>query len=387
MKVELTTYKIRDICKGFEYNELEEKGLFGLDGKLVIQPEYQRNYIYQHEKKDVAVIDSILKGFPLGLIYFNKISENKFEVLDGQQRITSIGRFILRKFAVNWNGRPQYINNLEEIADKILDHELLVYICEGTEPEIKEWFEIINISGVQLTNQEIYNAIYSGPFVSACKKEFSNTQNTNLAKWKSYIKGDEKRQEILERAIEWVSNDNVKEYMAQHRNDTDILEIKEHFYNVINWVSSTFSQVHSEMKGLKWGNLYNEYSKVEYDLEDLNNKVKELFLKSMDGQIQNKKGIYEFVLGGCEDYKLLKIRVYDNTVKKIVYQEQTEKAKIENLSNCSHCAIGSKSNKSKIWKFDQMDADHVEAFSKGGDTIKDNCEMLCKPHNRAKGNY
>jgi uncharacterized protein with ParB-like and HNH nuclease domain len=90
LKTEIT---VQDICDGFVYNELEGKGLFGLAGKLTIQPEYQRNYIYADGKRDVAVIKSIIKGYPLGLIYFNTISAEKFEVLDGQQRITSFGRY------------------------------------------------------------------------------------------------------------------------------------------------------------------------------------------------------------------------------------------------------------------------------------------------------
>ena len=172
MKTDLRTeITIKDICEGFVYNELEGKGLFGLSGTLTIQPEYQRNYIYADVKRDVAVIQSILKGYPLGLIYFNKVEDNKFEVLDGQQRITSIGRFVTGKFAIqDDNGMQQYFSSLAaELQNKILQTKMLIYECEGTEPEIKEWFKTINIAGVPLNSQELLNAVYSGTFVTLGK--------------------------------------------------------------------------------------------------------------------------------------------------------------------------------------------------------------------------
>ena len=199
MKTTLQTeITIKDICEGFVYNELEGKGLFGLSGTLTIQPEYQRNYIYADGKRDVAVIESILKGYPLGLIYFNKVDNNKFEVLDGQQRITSIGRFVTGKFAIqDDNGMQQYFSSLApELQNKILQTKLLIYECEGTEPEIKEWFRTINIAGVPLNSQELLNAVYSGPFVTLAKEEFSNSQNANIQKWSAYISGSANRQEF-----------------------------------------------------------------------------------------------------------------------------------------------------------------------------------------------
>ena len=206
MKTELRTdYTIEEICKGFVYNELEGKGLYGLSGDLIIQPEYQRNYIYADGKKDVAVIDSILKGYPLGLIYFNRRKDGKLEILDGQQRITSIGRFVTGKFAIKINGMEQYLSGLaKNQQDTILNTTLLVYECEGEEEEIKEWFKTINIVGVPLNEQEKLNAIFSGPFVTLAKEKFSNSLNANLSKWKAYVKGKVERQEILERALQWV---------------------------------------------------------------------------------------------------------------------------------------------------------------------------------------
>jgi len=247
-----TSITVKEICDGFVYNQLEGKGLFGLSGKLTIQPEYQRNYIYAEGggKREMAVIESILKGYPIGLIYFNKISEDNLEVLDGQQRITSIGRFVTGKFAIkDENDMEQYFDGMaKDKKDKILDTELLIYECEGTESQIKERFRTINIAGVPLTNQELLNAVYSGPFVAKAKEEFSNSQNANIQKWSSYISGSANRQEFLECALNWVSKGNIGDYMSKHRKDTNIDELKRYFDTVIDWVSSIFVDVESEMK-------------------------------------------------------------------------------------------------------------------------------------------
>jgi hypothetical protein len=226
-----TEITVEEICKGFVYNEFEGKGLFGLSGKLTIQPEYQRNYIYADGKRDVAVIESILKGYPLGLIYFNKISDDKFEVLDGQQRITSFGRFVTNKLAIkDENGKPQSFNSIAaDKKEKILKTKLLIYECEGTESEIKEWFRTINIAGVPLNNQELLNAVYSGPFVTLGKEEFSNSQNVNIQQWSEYISGSAIRQDFLERALDWVSKGNIGDYMSRHRYDDNITELKKYF--------------------------------------------------------------------------------------------------------------------------------------------------------------
>lgn len=232
MKTTLKTdITVKDICDGFVYNELEGKGLFGLSGKLTIQPEYQRNYIYASDggKKEMAVIESILKGYPIGLIYFNRISENNLEVLDGQQRITSVGRFVTDKFAIkDENGMEQYFGGMaKDKKAKILETELLIYECEGTESEIKEWFKTINIAGVPLNDQELLNAVYSGTFVTLGKEEFSNSQNANIQKWSAYIKGSANRQEFFERALNWVSKGNIGDYMSRHRFDNNISELKD----------------------------------------------------------------------------------------------------------------------------------------------------------------
>lgn len=388
MKTTLETYTVKQICDGFEYNELEGKGLYGLAGQLTIQPEYQRNYIYADGKKDVAVIESVLKGYPLGLLYFNKVEEGRLEVLDGQQRITSLGRFIKNKFAVQQNGMEQIFDGLnKEKQQKILNTELLVYICEGegdnAEEEIKEWFKTINIAGIPLNKQEELNAVYSGKFVTLCKAEFSNSQNANIQKWESYVKGPANRQQFLATALEWVSKGNVDGYMSAHRHDENINEIKTYFNTVIDWVDSKFDDVYNEMQGLNWGELYERFHNQPLNHAKLSQEVRELI---QDDYVTNRKGIFEYVLGGCLDTKLLNIRLFDKTTMRKVYQQQTEKAKVQKVSNCPYCAIGHDANFQRIWKQEEMDADHVAAWSKGGSTDIKNCQMLCKTHNRAKGN-
>lgn len=380
-----TTYTVKQICEGFVYNELEGKGLFGFNGKLTIQPEFQRNYIYAESKKEVPVIESVLSGYPIGLIYFNRVGKDKFEVLDGQQRITSIGRYVTDKFAMkDENGMEQYFSGIsKDKQEKIMQTKLTIYECDGTESEIKEWFKTINIAGVPLKEQELLNAIFSGPFVTLAKEEFSNSQNSNIQKWGAYIKGSVNRQDFLAKALEWVSKGKIDDYMSKHRYDKNINELKTYFNSVIEWASKTFIDVESEMKGLEWGRLYEEYHKKGYNPKKISNAVHKLYA---DPYVQNRKGVFEYILGGEKDTKLLNVRVFDEATKKSVYTKQTDEAKKKGKSNCSLCTIGHDANKNRIWRIDEMDADHVSAWSKGGATDIKNCEMLCKTHNRAKGN-
>lgn len=388
MKTTLRTdITVRDICEGFVYSELEGKGLFGLSGTLTIQPEYQRNYIYASDggKREMAVIDSVLKGYPIGLIYFNKVADNQFEVLDGQQRITSLGRFVTNKFAIeDENGLPQYFSGLAaDRKQEILDTKLLIYECEGTETEIKEWFKTINIVGVPLNDQELLNAVYSGPFVTLAKEEFSNSQNANIQKWSAYVRGSANRQDFLERALDWVSKGNIGEYMSEHRQDTHINELKLYFNSVIDWVSAVFADVEKEMCGLEWGRLYETYKNQPYNPQIVSEQVKQLYA---DPYVKNRRGVFEYILGGSTDTKLLDVRIFDEATKRAVYEKQTTEAEEQKISNCPLCALGHDANKSRIWSIKDMDADHVTAWSKGGATGIENCEMLCKTHNRAKGN-
>ena len=381
----LTDLTVDDICRGFVYNELEGKGLFGWDGKLVIQPEYQRNYIYADGKKDVAVVDSLLKGYPLGLIYFVKVGDDRYEVLDGQQRITSFGRFVRGKFpVVDAEGMPHYFDGLNaEEQERILGSKLTIYVCEGAETEIKEWFKTINIAGVPLVEQELLNAIYSGPFVTAAKEVFSNSGNSEMQKWKCYVAGDEQRQKILETALKWVSGGKVQDYMGRHRFDKDCRELKTYFTSVIDWIDGVFKGVKDEMCGLEWGRLYETYRKTAYNPEKVWRRVEELY---GDEFVTDRRGVFEYVLGGEKETRRLNVRVFSDKEKKQVYARQTADAEKRGVSNCPLCAVGHEASAKRIWKIGEMDADHVAAWSKGGATDISNCQMLCKTHNRAKGN-
>lgn len=389
MNTKLRRYSVEEILKGFVYNELEGKGLFGLAGRLVIQPEYQRHYIYGDGRRDVAVIDSLLKGYPLGLIYFNVNSANdKLEVLDGQQRITSVGRFVTGKFAIKVAGKEQVFSSLPtDDQQKILDSELLIFECEGTETEIKEWFQTVNIAGVPLNKQELLNAIYSGPFITRAKAEYSNSNNANMQKWRSYVQGDPKRQEILEEALDWVTSSegqSIDAYLAQHRHDTGIVGLQTYFTSVIDWVSSVFIRAPDrEMRGLEWGRLYETYHSQSYNASKIDARVDEL---RADPAVRAAKGIYEYLLGGEKQTQLLGIRLFDDNMKRTAYTQQTNAAKAKNVSNCPLCALGNDNNKTRIYAPKEMDADHVTAWSKGGPTDLANLTMLCQTHNRAKGN-
>lgn len=383
LKTEIT---VEDICQGFVYNELEGKGLFGLSGKLTIQPEYQRNYIYADDgNKESAVIQSVLKGYPIGLIYFNKVGDDKFEVLDGQQRITSLGRFITNRFSIkDENNLSQNFKSIsEDKKNKILKTKLLIYECEGEESEIKEWFKTINIAGVPLNNQELLNAVYSGPFVTRGKMVFSNSENSKISEWVSYVKGSANRQHFWERALDWVSEGNIGDYMSRHRHQDNIYEVENYFNSVIDWIDSIFVDTEKEMCGLEWGRLYKQYHQQPYDPAQVSAQVKKLY---GDPYIKSRKGIFEYILGGQKYPQLLDVRVFDEATKRTVYNQQTKDAKENEQSNCPLCAVGHDANKDKIWQLKEMDADHVTAWSRGGATDATNCQLLCKTHNRAKGN-
>jgi len=387
VKTTLRHYTVEAVLDGFVYNELEAKGLFGLAGKLVIQPEYQRHYIYDDGKKDVAVIDSLLRGYPLGLIYFN-VNGDMLEVLDGQQRITSVGRFVAGKFAIKVDGKEQTFSSLpKDIREMLLASELLVYECDGTETEIKDWFRTINIAGVALTPQELLNAVYSGPFVTLAKAEFSNSSNANMQKWSAYVKGDAKRQEVLEVALGWVATPqgmSIDAYLAQHRTDTDITELKNYFTSVIDWVGSVFTgSPQKEMRGLDWGRLYEEHHNTAYDPAALAADVEQLL---GDPAVTSHRGVYEYLLSGKKKTQLLAVRLFDDKTKQAAYTRQTQAVKDKGVSNCPMCAAGDNANKTRIYTRSEMEADHVTAWSKGGATTVGNCEMLCISHNRMKGN-
>lgn len=386
----LTDVTVQDICNGFNFSKAESKGLNGWGGKLIIQPEYQRHYIYGDGKLDADVIYSLLKGYPLGLLYFVDKGNGMYEVLDGQQRITSFGRYLTGHFSIIYNGKEKQFSSLPDDKKELISKSpLTIYICKGETSEIKDWFDKINKVGLELTEQERRNAVYSGRFVTAAKKVFSKSDNPNMKQWRKYIKGDPKRQEILEEAIRWVAKAEkekklIDRYMNLHHDNEDISELVNYFDDVMSWIDSRFLDVESKMKGLQWGRLYREYHEKDiYSPEEMSEKVQDLLA---DKQIQNPAGIWEYLLGREKDKRLLDIRVFDDRTKTIVYKQQTLRAEKEHISNCPYCTQEGGANCQRIYELSEMDADHVTAWSKGGSTDIDNCQMLCKTHNRAKGN-
>jgi hypothetical protein len=278
----------------------------------------------------------------------------------------------------------QYFSGLAaDRQERILKTSLLVYECEGQESEIKEWFQTINIVGLPLNEQELLNAVYSGPFVTKGKAEFSNSQNSNINKWGSFIKGAVGRQAFWQAALDWVSKGDVSDYMSAHRHDTEITEVKAYFKSVIDWAATVFFNIEQEMRGLEWGRLYELYHSKGYDPAKVSAEVRKLY---GDPYIKDRKGIFEYILGGSQDNRLLNIRLFDEAIKRIAYQKQTSEAKLNVVSNCPTCSLGTNVNKTKIWTLSEMDADHVTPWSKGGATDASNCEMLCRNHNMAKGN-
>lgn len=394
IKWTLRQITIGEFCEGFEYNSEENKGLYGLGGKVIIQPPYQRNYIYNDGKgRDAAVIRSLLRGCPIGLMYLveneeaEDEEEGQLEVLDGQQRTTSIGRFVCTPFSIidsdgNVRGWSSFTNTQKQ---EFLNIPLLFYVGKGSEAEIKEQFRLINMQGENLTEQELLNSVYSGPFVTLARQVFSNTQNSNMSKWCDYIVGRPNRQEILFTALYWVSKGNVQQYMSDHRYDNNIDELTTYFNNVMNWIDATFTKEASTkfMKGLDWGRLYDTYHEKEYDLAALNARVIELLA---DECIRKPSGIYEYVLGGETNPQLLDIRYFEGSIKRAAYMKQTADAKAKGISNCPACAceILNTKNKSKIWDFKDMEADHITAWANGGASTPENCQMLCRAHNRMK---
>ena len=387
MKTILKQYTVRELCDGFQYSDVDGKGLYGLGGQLTIQPEYQRNYLYSDNKgeREVAVIDSVLKEYPLGLIYFNQLEDGRLEVLDGQQRITSLGRYVTKKFSVPYGGHMCKIHALPDDKQQLIwDTKLLVYICKGTKSEIKEWFQTINIAGIRLNEQEKLNAVFSGKFVTAAKAVFSNKQDSNVQKWSAYVSGNVNRQDYLAAALDWVSNGHGEDYMQEHKDDDNCTAMKLFFDEVIEWIESKFDgEPTPEMCGQPWGRLYHDYGKKPLNHTELSAKVRELY---EDSYVTAKRGIYEYVLDDCQRPQLLNVRVFDDATKKTVYARQTASAQAAGTGNCPHCVLENGSNKGRIWKLSEMDADHVSAWSKGGATDIKNCQMLCKSHNRAKGN-
>ena len=388
MNIQLKPITVREVIKS--YKDSAEEGVVGYGGKLNIRPAYQREFVYKDEQRN-EVIRTIMRGypstaFPLNVMYWAKMDENLFELIDGQQRTISFCQYANNEFSIIIDGIPKNFDNLsQEKKEYFLNYELQIYVCSGTPEQRLEWFTVINIAGEPLTPQELLNANYTGPWLSSAKRYFmkGNSAAYGLGNKYADIEATQSRGKGLETAIKWISKDNVKQYMADHQNDENADDLWLHFKKVIEWVQNTFTDYYREMKGLNWGQLYDNYHQQTYDPKKVSEQVQNLH---EDLFVKNSKGIFEYILGGSGDTKLLDVRVFDDPIKRSVYALQTKTSKANGKSNCPDCAMGHDANKNKIWDPDEMEADHVSAWSKGGATSAKNCQMLCKTHNRAKGN-
>lgn len=366
MKIELHEVTIREITDGYVDNG--ENGVIGYNGKLNIRPPYQREFIYDEAKRN-AVLETIIKGFPLNVMYWVKNDDGTFEVMDGQQRTISFCQYVNSDFSLG----NKYFHNLTETEKNIiLDYKCMIYFCEGTDLEKLEWFKTINISGEKLTDQELRNAIYTGPWLSDAKLKFSKSNCAAYRLAKDYVNGSPIRQELLEKAISWINGGDIEGYMALHQHDPNANELWTYFKNVIDWVQMTFTKYRKEMKGINWSELYNNYHQQTYDTRELENRISNLML---DDEVTSKKGIYPYVLDGLE--KHLNLRTFTESQKRETYEKQGGK--------CPRCASMNKPTKDKIWKIDEMEGDHIIPWHEGGKTTIDNCQMLCKNCNREKG--
>lgn len=358
MDIVLKEIPIRDLVAGYENNE--ESGVFAYGGKLDVRPPYQREFIYSPKQRE-AVIDTITQGFPLNVMYWSDKGGGHYEIIDGQQRTVSICQYLDGEFSFDMK---YFQNQTDDIKSLILDYKLMIYICAGTDTERLKWFETINIAGEQLTAQELRNAVYSGSWVIDAKRYFSKSGCPAYRLASDYMKGSPIRQDYLETAIDWFSKGHINDFMGVHQNDPNASELWRYFQSVISWVESTFITKRPKyMKGIPWGPLYNEFHKQTLDQNKIDAEISALIL---DDEVQNKKGIYSYVLSRNE--KFLNIRSFSDAMRLKVYELQK--------GICKSCG--------KKFDLSDMEADHVIPWHKGGKTSEENCHMLCMPCNRTK---
>ncbi len=356
MDIELKEITVRELTEGYQDNN--EDGVVGFDGKLDIRPPYQREFVY-NEKERNAVLDTLQKDFPLNVMYWAVREDGNYEVIDGQQRTISICQYVEGDFSIDGIG---FYNLPNDKQDQILDYTLMVYFCSGTDSEKLAWFETINIAGKVLTKQELRNAVYSGSWVSDAKRYFSKNSRPKIGD--EYLSGSANRQEYLETAISWISNGKIEDYMSKNQHEPNATELWLYFQSVINWVKANFTKYRREMKGIKWGILYNEFKDEKYDAKKLEEKIATLM---EDEDVGNKKGIYSYVLTGKEKY--LNIRAFNDKQKREAYERQK----------------GICPDNNKFYEIEEMEADHIKPWHLGGKTNAENCQMLSKEANRKKG--
>ena len=358
MNIKLHEITVRDVAEGYVDNA--EEGVVGYGGRLNIRPKYQREFIYDVEKRN-AVLDTIRKGFPLNVMYWVKNEDGTFEVLDGQQRTISFCQYVNSDFSID----NRFFHNLTETErNQILDYKLMIYFCEGNDKEKLDWFRIINIAGMKLTDQELRNAVYTGPWLSHAKTIFSKSNCAAYLLAKDYVPGSPIRQELLETAIRWKSKGEIEKYMAEHQHDPNANALWTYFKSVIDWVKLTFPKYRREMKGIDWGGLYDQFGGDTLDTADLERQIETLM---MDDDVTSKKGIYTYVL--TRDERHLNIRAFTPAQRRSAYERQKGK--------CTICR--------KPFQEAEMEADHITPWSEGGRTEPRNCQMLCRECNRRKG--
>jgi hypothetical protein len=361
MKIEMHEIPVREVIEG--YTDDGEEGVVGFGGLLDIRPKYQREFVYD-EKKRNAVIETIRSEFPLNVMYWVVTDQGTYEVMDGQQRTISFCQYVHSDFSIPVDGRPMAFHNLPKtLQDQILDYKLMVYFCSGTDKEELDWFRIINIAGERLTEQELRNAVYTGPWLTNAKPIFSKTNCAAYLLANRYVNGSPIRQEYLQTAISWLSGGNIEQYMATHQDDPNANELWAYFQALIAWVQLTFTVYRREMKGLPWGSLYDEFHKVMYDTAELEDKIKALMV---DDDVTSQKGVYSYVL--TLDERHLNIRAFTEAQRRVAYERQG--------GICPKCG--------QHFEISGMEADHVTPWSKGGKTSADNCVMLCADCNRRK---
>ncbi|HOK96705.1 MAG TPA: DUF262 domain-containing protein [Anaerohalosphaeraceae bacterium] len=357
MKIELKEITVRQLADGYADNA--EEGVVGFGGKLDIRPPYQREFIYKDKQRD-AVITTLINDFPLNVMYWAVREDGKFEIIDGQQRTISICQYVNGEFSYE----KRYFHNLkDDEKEQILNYKLMVYFCSGTDSEKLDWFRTINIAGEKLTDQELRNAVYAGTWVTDAKRYFSKTGCPAYQIASDYLNGSPIRQEYLETAIKWISNDHIEEYMAQHQHDQNAGALWRYFQDVITWVSTTFTKKRKFMKGVDWGTLYNTYKDKTYDTKKIEEETARLIL---DDDVTKKSGIYPYIL--TRDEKYLSIRTFSDAMKQKVYERQK--------GICEGCK--------KHFEIEEMEADHITPWREGGKTTEDNCQMLCRECNRRK---
>ena len=370
MNIDPVSIKVSDIFDGYVDNG--DDGVFAYGGKLAVRPAYQREFVYNQEQEE-SVIHTVLNGFPLNVMYWVKVGDDRYEVLDGQQRTLSVMQYLKHKFQITIDGKNYYWDSLpDDKYNAIMNYEFKIYICEGTESEKLAWFKVVNIGGAKLTDQELRNSVYTGEWLSDAKMHFSKRNCAAKGLADRYITGDPNRQELLEKALkgicEYQNIQNITEYMALHKSDKDADELWQYFQDVIHWVEKIFPKYYKDMKGLDWCHLYNKYHNNSYNSNEFSKEVKRLH---EDDEVQKTKGIYEYLL--CREIdpfagRLLNLRAFDKRDKMAAYSRQD--------GICPICK--------QHFEFDDMEGDHIKPWSKGGHTIQENCQMLCKDCNNKK---